>query len=67
MMAMAMVVIASMIGADGIGSQVLISIRRLEVGSGVQAGLAIVFLAIILDRVFQGIAKRFERTEQLSG
>lgn len=67
MMAMAMVVIASMIGADGIGSQVLISIRRLEVGSGVQAGLAIVFLAIILDRVLQGIAKRFERTEQLSG
>jgi glycine betaine/proline transport system permease protein len=67
MMAMAMVVIASMIGADGIGSEVLISIRRLEVGRGVQAGLAIVFLAIILDRVFQGIAKRFERSSEASG
>lgn len=67
MMAMAMVVIASMIGAEGIGSQVLISIRRLEVGQGVQAGLAIVFMAIILDRVFQGIAKKFERTADANG
>jgi glycine betaine/proline transport system permease protein len=56
MMAMAMVVIASMIGAEGIGEKVLISIRRLEVGNGFQAGLAIVFLAIILDRVLQGAA-----------
>lgn len=63
MMAMAMVVISSMIGAEGIGEQVLISIRRLEVGKGFQAGLAIVFLAIILDRVLQGTAKRLrERT-----
>ena len=67
MMAMAMVVIASMIGAEGIGSQVLISIRRLEVGQGVQAGLAIVFMAIILDRVFQGVAKKFERTADVNG
>lgn len=60
MMAMAMVVIASMIGAEGIGEQVLISIRRLEVGKGFQAGLAIVFLAIILDRVLQGAANRLK-------
>lgn len=57
MMAMAMVVISSMIGAEGIGEQVLISIRRLEVGKGFQAGLAIVFLAIILDRIMQGTAR----------
>jgi len=63
MMAMAMVVISSMIGAEGIGEQVLISIRRLQVGKGFQAGLAIVFLAIILDRVLQGSAKKLrERT-----
>lgn len=61
MMAMAMVVISSMIGADGIGSEVLIAIRRLEVGRGLQAGLAIVFLAIILDRLLQGIALSLER------
>jgi len=62
MMAMAMVVIASMIGAEGIGSEVLIAIRRLEVGRGFQAGLAIVFLAIILDRIMQGLVKKFERS-----
>lgn len=60
MMAMAMVVISSMIGADGIGQEVLISIRRLEVGRGFQAGFAIVFLAIIMDRLLQGLANSFE-------
>ncbi len=60
MMAMAMVVISSMIGAEGIGEQVLISIRRLEVGKGFQAGIAIVFLAIILDRVLQGSAQKLK-------
>jgi glycine betaine/proline transport system permease protein len=63
MMAMAMVVISSMIGAEGIGEQVLISIRRLEVGQGFQAGLGIVFLAIILDRVLQGFANKLKETE----
>lgn len=61
MMAMAMVVIASMIGAEGIGNEVLVAIRRIEVGRGVQAGLAIVFLAIILDRVLQGLVQKYER------
>ena len=60
MMAMSMVVIASMIGAKGIGEQVLISIRRLQVGNGFQAGLAIVFLAIILDRVLQGSSNKLK-------
>jgi len=60
MMAMSMVVISSMIGAEGIGQEVLISIRRLEVGRGFQAGFAIVFLAIILDRLLQGFANSLE-------
>jgi glycine betaine/proline transport system permease protein len=63
MMAMAMVVISSMIGAKGIGEQVLIAIRRLEIGNGFQAGLAIVFLAIILDRVLQGTANSMKESE----
>lgn len=63
MMAMAMVVISSMIGAEGIGEQVLISIRRLEMGQGFQAGLAVVFLAIVLDRMLQGAAKKLKETE----
>lgn len=60
MMAMSMVVISSMIGAKGIGGEVLVSIRRLEVGQGFQAGLGIVFLAILLDRTLQGAANRLK-------
>ena len=60
MMAMSMVVISSMIGAEGIGQEVLISIRRLDVGRGFQAGFAIVFLAIVLDRILQGFANSLQ-------
>lgn len=61
MMSVSMVVIAAMIGAPGIGEEVLTAIRRIEIGQGFQAGLAIVFLAIILDRILQGFAKKYER------
>ena len=67
MMAMAMVVIASLVGAEGIGDVVLVSIRRLQVGRGFQAGLSIVFLAIILDRLFQGFALKYSHKEGLDG
>jgi len=60
MMALAMVIIASMIGAKGLGTEVLNGIARLEVGRGFIAGISIVFMAIILDRLSQGIAKRPE-------
>lgn len=58
MMAMSMVVIASMIGAKGLGLNVLTAINRLDIAMGFEAGLSIVFLAIILDRLTQGIAKK---------
>jgi len=58
MMALAMVVIASMIGAKGIGTEVLNGIARLEVGRGFLGGISIVFMAIILDRISQGFARR---------
>lgn len=58
MMALAMVVIASMIGARGLGMEVLISINRIEVGRGFEAGLSIVFLAIIIDRITFAMAQR---------
>jgi glycine betaine/proline transport system permease protein len=51
MMALAMVVIGSMIGAKGLGMEVLLAINRIEVGRGFEAGLSIVFLAIIIDRI----------------
>jgi len=60
MMALAMVIIASMIGAKGLGTEVLNGIARLEVGRGFIAGISIVFMAIILDRISQGFAKRPE-------
>ncbi len=61
MMALAMVVIASMIGAKGLGTEVLNGIARLEVGRGFIAGISIVFMAIILDRLSQGLARKQPR------
>ena len=58
MMALAMVVLASMIGAGGLGAEILLGISRLEVGRGVVAGVSIVFMAITLDRITQGFAGR---------
>ncbi len=57
MMGVAMVVTCAMIGADGLGMEVLIAINRTESGRGLLAGLSIVFLAIVLDRLTQGLAK----------
>jgi glycine betaine/proline transport system permease protein len=51
MMALSMVVIGSMIGAKGLGMEVLLAINRIEVGRGFEAGISIVFLAIIIDRI----------------
>ncbi|PID39235.1 MAG: choline ABC transporter permease subunit [Proteobacteria bacterium] len=56
MMALAMVVIASMIGAKGLGFEVLLAINRIEIGRGFEAGLCIVFMAIIIDRLTYAMA-----------
>lgn len=53
MMALSMVVIASMIGARGLGEDVLVGIQTLDSGKGLQAGIAIVILAIVIDRISQ--------------
>jgi len=58
MMALAMVVLASMIGAKGLGVEVLNGLARVQPGRGFIAGISIVFTAIILDRVSQGFARR---------
>ncbi|MCB9992341.1 MAG: proline/glycine betaine ABC transporter permease [Hyphomicrobiaceae bacterium] len=67
MMALAMVVIASMIGAGGLGYQVLQGIGRLEVSRGLFAGLGIVALAIIFDRITQAYGKRLQKRIGVSG
>jgi glycine betaine/proline transport system permease protein len=51
MMALSMVIIASMVGAGGLGNDVLASIQRLDIGLGFESGLAVVLLAIMLDRI----------------
>lgn len=58
MMALAMVVIGSMIGAKGLGMEVLLAINRIEVGRGFEAGLSIVFLAIIIDRLTHSLSEQ---------
>lgn len=60
MMALAMVVIASMVGAGGLGEKVLVAINRIDVGSGFEAGFAVVALAIVIDRLTQGLARRWQ-------
>jgi len=53
MMALALVVIASMIGTRGLGDEVLLGLQQLNVGRALEAGIAIVLLAIVLDRITQ--------------
>lgn len=54
MMAMSMVVTCSMIGARGLGNEVLIAVNRVEISRGFMAGGSVVILAILLDRLTQG-------------
>jgi len=63
MMALAMVVIGSMIGAKGLGMEVLLSINRIEVGRGFEAGISIVFLAIIIDRLTHSVSGRSDQNQ----
>ena len=58
MLSLNMVIIASMIGAGGLGYDVLTALRRLRIGEGVEAGVAITLLAIALDRLSQAYANR---------
>jgi glycine betaine/proline transport system permease protein len=57
MLGLSMVVIAAMIGAGGLGADVLRGISRLQVGQGFEAGLAVVILAVILDRITAGFGQ----------
>jgi glycine betaine/proline transport system permease protein len=63
MMALAMVVIASLVSAPGLGVLVLRGIRNLELGVGLVAGLCIVLLAVILDRTSKAALKRINQAQ----
>jgi len=57
MMALAMVVIAALVGAGGLGADVYAGVQQLEFGRGLMGGLGIVILAVIIDRISQGFVK----------
>lgn len=58
MLSLSMVVIAAMIGARGLGYQVLVGIQRVDIGTGFEAGLGIVIIAMILDRITRSLTER---------
>ncbi|MFA9459271.1 ABC transporter permease [Thiohalorhabdus sp. Cl-TMA] len=62
MLALSMVVIASMIGAGGLGDVVLKGIQQLQVGLGFEGGIGVVILAIILDRITQSFGRQRRAT-----
>ncbi len=66
MMALAMVVITALINAPGLGEPIIHSLERTDVGTMFDAGLAVVIMAILLDRLTEGASVRLER-QQLSG
>lgn len=61
MMALSMAVVGSMVGAQGLGERVLYAINRIDISLGFEAGISIVFLAIIIDRITGGIAGRLQK------
>ncbi len=63
MMSLSMVIIASMIGAGGLGDEIIRAISRLQVGRGVEAGLAVVILAILIDRFSKRISEKVDPTD----
>jgi glycine betaine/proline transport system permease protein len=66
MMALSMVIIASMVGAGGLGNDVLASIQRLDIGLGFESGLSVVLLAIILDRITESFGARSAQPQATS-
>ncbi len=62
MMALSMVVIAALVGAGGLGREVLVALQRLRVGQALEAGLAIVLLAVLLDRISAGFYYERQKT-----
>lgn len=62
MMSLSMVVVAAMISAGGLGEIVLKGITQMKIGMGFEGGIAVVILAIVLDRITQGIARKNRRS-----
>jgi glycine betaine/proline transport system permease protein len=61
MLALSMVVISSMVGAPGLGADVYRAVTQIQIGKGFEAGIAIVIIAIVLDRLTQKIGNKKQR------
>jgi glycine betaine/proline transport system permease protein len=61
MLALSMVVVAGLAGAGGLGSVVVSAVTQLDIAAGFEGGLAVVILAIFLDRVTAALADRPSR------
>ena len=61
LMSLSMVVITSMIGAKGLGLDILTAISFIDIAAAAEAGLCVIFIAIILDRLTQGLARKFQK------
>ncbi|MEU8256595.1 ABC transporter permease subunit [Micromonospora inaquosa] len=59
MLALSMVVIAGMVGAGGLGKVIMFALSQIEVGSGFEGGIAVVILAVVLDRLTDSAGDRF--------
>jgi len=64
MMVLAMVIIAGLVGGGGLGLEAVIGLAKTQTGRGVEAGIAIVIMAMILDRMTQAWAKKWQVVEQ---
>lgn len=65
MLALSMAVIAGMVGADGLGKEVVAALANINIAKGVEAGLAIVFLAVFLDRFTSALGVPADHTSSL--
>jgi glycine betaine/proline transport system substrate-binding protein len=64
MLSLSMVVIAGMVGAGGLGGDVVASLNRIDIGLGFEAGLSVVILAIVLDRLTASLGTRKKRVRK---
>ena len=58
MLALSMVVLSGMVGAGGLGGDVVAALSQVDIGLGMEAGLAVVVVAVYLDRITNGLANR---------
>jgi glycine betaine/proline transport system permease protein len=66
LIALAMAVVSAMIGAPGLGQEILVAIQRIDLPRGIEAGLAMFLLAVILDRLFNGSVRMLRVAEHLT-